>query len=208
MEADGGWDYRGTHRTYGNESFHRHTEAAIRDVLTQFCVDRNRIYGYGLSMGGGNVLNYTARHLDPPASEGMFAAAINHTGSVAFPIEYFNGNATNPPVCNTSCTPLCDSTLGLQCSYNCLYSNDPTKNYCTDRFLFQRATVLDILCNPPDSGSNCPDPMFDCPSWPTHADTSLSRNHRDLPVRSYYYCNDDSRLESMNLQLDSFMTSQ
>lgn len=57
-------------------------------LATYPAIDRDRIYGYGFSMGGGNALNYAARHLD--RETGTFAALVNHTGTVCLPDEYRN----------------------------------------------------------------------------------------------------------------------
>lgn len=70
---------RGKH--YGNLESQINTQAAIELVLAQFQVDRTRIYGAGFSMGGGAGANYIARHVDPDRA--MFAAFVNHTGSVS-----------------------------------------------------------------------------------------------------------------------------
>ena len=49
-------------------------------------VDRERIYGVGFSMGGGWMTTFASRHVDP--SGAMFAALVNHTGSVALRHSY------------------------------------------------------------------------------------------------------------------------
>jgi len=64
------------------------TELAMDWMLANFNVNRTRIYGVGFSMGGGAVCNFAARHLDP--NRFMFAALVNHTGSVAQNISYEN----------------------------------------------------------------------------------------------------------------------
>jgi dienelactone hydrolase len=51
-------------------------------------IDGNRIYGVGFSMGGGGCASYAARHLDPSAS--MFAAIVDHTGTVSLAHAYAN----------------------------------------------------------------------------------------------------------------------
>ena len=57
------------------------TEKVVEWMLDNFNVNTDRIYGVGFSMGGGAVANFAARHLDP--TEFMFAAIVNHTGSIA-----------------------------------------------------------------------------------------------------------------------------
>lgn len=56
------------------------TNAVFEWVFAHFAIDRTRIYGAGFSMGGGAVMNYAARHVDP--AQAMFAAVIDHTGTV------------------------------------------------------------------------------------------------------------------------------
>jgi hypothetical protein len=57
------------------------TEKVLDWMLENFNINRNRIYGVGFSMGGGAVMNFAARHLDPYRF--MFAAIVDHTGSIA-----------------------------------------------------------------------------------------------------------------------------
>ncbi len=70
-------------KSFSSISSQLNTEFVIELVLKRFSgyVDTERIYGVGFSMGGGNVMNYAARHVDP--SRPMFAAIINHTGPVS-----------------------------------------------------------------------------------------------------------------------------
>ncbi len=51
-------------------------------------IDMNRIYGVGFSMGGGLVMSYAARHVDP--TRPMLAAVVNHTGDVCLNHVYAN----------------------------------------------------------------------------------------------------------------------
>lgn len=62
-------------------------------VLAHFgkFIDEERIYGIGFSMGGGSLLNYAARHVDP--TRPMFAAAVNHTGTLALKSSHANNGA-------------------------------------------------------------------------------------------------------------------
>ncbi|MEM7305196.1 MAG: hypothetical protein AAF682_00930 [Planctomycetota bacterium] len=72
-----------------------HTELVL-DLVSSLWptgVDPARIYGAGFSMGGGNALNYAARHLDP--AHAMFAAVANHTGGVALLDSYANQPAVH-----------------------------------------------------------------------------------------------------------------
>ena len=74
-----------------------HVEALLEFVLSQWSVDRDRIYGFGFSMGGGNALSYAARHRD--RERGAFAAVVNHTGTVSVSSVWHN----NPP--SATCSP-------------------------------------------------------------------------------------------------------
>jgi len=64
------------------------TELVLDLVLDRFgpWLDAERIYGVGFSMGGGNALNYAARHLDPRRA--TFAALVNHSGGLSLAHTY------------------------------------------------------------------------------------------------------------------------
>lgn len=67
---------------------------AVLDWVTAYLpVDETRIYGVGFSMGGGNVTNYAARHLDP--AHPRFAAIVNHTGTVSVRDVFYNAVDTS-----------------------------------------------------------------------------------------------------------------
>lgn len=68
------------------------TEAVLNWMVANFAIDKTRVYGVGFSMGGGAALNYAARHLDPNGV--MFAAIVNHTGTVDLEDAYVNEPAT------------------------------------------------------------------------------------------------------------------
>lgn len=59
----------------------RNTELAMEWMVANFNIDRERIYGVGFSMGGGTLMSYAARHVDP--ARPMFAAVLDHSGGVA-----------------------------------------------------------------------------------------------------------------------------
>ncbi len=67
--------------TYGGEFMHLRTEDVIAYMLTTYPdIDPERIYGFGVSMGGGDVVTYAARHQafgDP----GVFAAIWARSGT-------------------------------------------------------------------------------------------------------------------------------
>jgi hypothetical protein len=64
------------------------TAAVLSWARAMLPIDANRIYGVGFSMGGGGCASYAARHLDPSAS--MFAAIVDHTGTVSLAHAYAN----------------------------------------------------------------------------------------------------------------------
>ncbi len=65
---------------YGSVESQVFTAAGIDFVLDTYPIDRTRIYGVGFSMGSAQCMSYAARHMDP--SKGMFAALVNHSGSI------------------------------------------------------------------------------------------------------------------------------
>ena len=115
--------------TFGTEPFMIHTRAVLEYVLCHYPIDRQRIYGYGFSMGGNELMTYAARHMDPSADWGMFAAVVSQS-------------ATSTIVDNV-CYGGFDGCALLA----------STQNYCdgsqADRFLWQRANVLATVCGAP-----------------------------------------------------------
>jgi dienelactone hydrolase len=99
-----------------------HVEEVMAWALANHAIDLDRIYGYGFSMGGGNALNYAARHLD--RARGTFAALVNHTGTLCLTDEY--QNALSP--------------LTLRPVLEALFGGPPT----THRFEYLRSSVLDL----------------------------------------------------------------
>jgi dienelactone hydrolase len=91
-------------------------------ALAGYAIDLDRIYAYGFSMGGGNALNYAARHLD--RSRGTFAALVNHTGTLCLSDEHRNALAPE------SLRPVLEG----------LFGGTPA----THPFEYQRSSVLDL----------------------------------------------------------------
>jgi pimeloyl-ACP methyl ester carboxylesterase len=83
-------------KTYGSDEAQRRVQAVLGWVLAALPVDRNRIYGYGFSMGGGDCLSYAAQHLDP--ERGAFAAVINHTGTLVLTEEWTRSPPARTPL--------------------------------------------------------------------------------------------------------------
>ncbi|MEM7245577.1 MAG: hypothetical protein AAF533_09550 [Acidobacteriota bacterium] len=153
------------HSTYGNEDFQRHTEAVIEDVMCRFPIDKNRVYGYGFSMGGGEVLSYAARHRNPASNHGFFAAVVNHSGY--FPIN--QRMSFMKPVDDCASIP------------DCMYNDN---SYCDDAFQWRRADIMDL--EPID----CPSNTWNGNAWPPEVDevrywTSQIHNLARTPIRTY-----------------------
>ncbi|MCA8942820.1 MAG: hypothetical protein KDB80_09705 [Planctomycetes bacterium] len=112
-----------TANTYGAESFMRATEAVLEDVVSKWPVDRKRMYGYGLSMGGGECVAYAARHQDP-TSKTMLSAVVDHSGTVSTTRLYHLGSG--------------------QIQWQNMYGAPPYGSSLAADFLYQRATALDL----------------------------------------------------------------
>lgn len=57
----------------------QNVERALDWVLANYPVDEDRIYGVGWSGGGGSIVSYAVRHLDP--EQPMLAALVTNAGS-------------------------------------------------------------------------------------------------------------------------------
>lgn len=79
-------DYATPKTNFGSWQAQSNTDVAIDWVLQNESIDLERVYAVGFSMGGGWMTTYAARHLDP--TQAMFAAIVNHTGSVALRHSY------------------------------------------------------------------------------------------------------------------------
>ena len=79
--------------TYGGVDLHPRAEAVIDHMISSYGIDRDRIYGFGFSMGGGDVLNYAARHLDRDGSGGMMAAVWSRSGTVSIREVWIGGGS-------------------------------------------------------------------------------------------------------------------
>lgn len=131
------------------------TEIVLRTVCDYYPVDVTRIYGVGHSMGGGNCLNYAARHVDP--REPMFAALINHTGTLSQRHSYEHDCFT-PAAC------------GNQWLWEFWYGGTPT----TNEFDFLRSSVIDIPYEPFFPTTPLVDPT-----------TDLARNLTHIPMQTW-----------------------
>jgi len=166
--------------TYATEPFHRHSEAAIRDAIQRFPINKDRVYGYGFSMGGQEALNYAARHLDPLSDEGMFAAVISSSGYLS-------------PVYEEVCSNF---------PTDCVYTN---AGYCApattakERFWWQRAGVMTLYCGASCVASNA---FQDVSYW-----DSQIHNIAALPIRLFYEQGEASntRMAGSNQYLASWL---
>lgn len=167
-----------SYTTYGEYSFQRHTEAMIANVMCRFDIDKEQVYGYGLSMGGEEALVYAARHRNPNSNHGFFAAVVNHSGYYS-PIYQVSGAQQGSP----GCGPL----------PGCLYDGD---DYCTDPFKWRQATVLDL------GPIVCPGTTYNGAWPPTTAEVSFYdsqiHNLARTPLRTHYADTEPLCLRQMN----------
>lgn len=110
----------------------QNVQAVLEWATWALPIDDERIYGVGFSMGGGNVANYAARHLDP--NRPQFAAIVNHTGTVSVRDVYYNAIDTS----------LLDHVD--------MFGGSPTQF----PFAYARSSVIDI-----EPTRNMPDPEMD-----------------------------------------------
>jgi len=74
----------GAHQlNFGIDYSQRNIEVCLNWVTDFFggALDSERVYGVGFSMGGGALMSYASRHIDPTGVR--FAALLNHTGSLS-----------------------------------------------------------------------------------------------------------------------------
>jgi pimeloyl-ACP methyl ester carboxylesterase len=80
-------------RNYGIDYAQDNIEFALTFLMANLPIDPQRVYGVGFSMGGGGVLSYGARHMDP--TKPRFAAIVNHTGGTSTSFVYWNSAEQN-----------------------------------------------------------------------------------------------------------------
>jgi len=136
----------------------QNTEMAIDWMLANFDVDPERIYGLGFSMGGGMTMNFAARHLDPKRF--MFAALVDHTGSVSQNDTYAKEYAK----LNHGATYVWDYWFGLP----------------LDPFQMLRTSVIDF-----DPNTLVVDPDTDMAGNLTHVPLLVSRASTEAPGTAY-----------------------
>jgi len=155
------------------------TEVAIELITELFNVDTQRIYGIGHSMGGGNALNYAARHVDP--KKPMFAGLINHTGALSQRHSYDND---------------CDPLVG-NCNNRWLWEFWYGGTSTTHLFEFLRTSVIDVPYQAGFPGIPAVDPR-----------TDLARNLTHIPIQSWMASNDPlPELIVQNLAFEAHMNS-
>jgi poly(3-hydroxybutyrate) depolymerase len=82
-------------KTFGNDAAVERIRAELAWVLDTYPIDRRKVYGFGFSMGGGDVLSFAAQHRDPTA--GAFAAVAVNAPTSCLSAEYWwNQNAQDP----------------------------------------------------------------------------------------------------------------
>lgn len=74
--------------TYSGLMLHDHTAFAIEYMLDPNHypgINRSKLYGFGWSMGGGDVMSYASRHLDIDGCGGMLAGVWCRSGTASMP---------------------------------------------------------------------------------------------------------------------------
>lgn len=159
-------------------------EAALRFTTDSFNVDRTRVYGVGFSMGGGDVANYAARHVDPNGL--MFAAIVNHTGGVSLANTWANewdDNDADDGIPNQF------SHLEVPDLLEYWYGGPPS----AQNFNYQRCSSIDL------------DPSTEA----VGVGTDMSRNLAHLPVRTWMADNDPMvYLRAQTLAFDTHVQPQ
>ncbi|MEZ6015200.1 MAG: hypothetical protein R3F49_08810 [Planctomycetota bacterium] len=79
-------------KTFGSDEAQRRLDLTLRWVLENYPIDRERIYGVGFSMGGGDMLSYAAQHRNP--ARGAFAAVAVNAGTLCLSQEYWRNPAS------------------------------------------------------------------------------------------------------------------
>ncbi len=73
--------------TYGSPEMDRNAVKVIEHMVTNYGIDKTKIYGFGYSMGG-DVLNFAARHLDADADGGMLAGVWARSAVTSAAMKY------------------------------------------------------------------------------------------------------------------------
>jgi len=161
---------------YGSSPAQSNTQVVIDYMMNNFsAIDSTRIYGVGFSMGGGAMLAYSARHLDP--ARGLFAALLTHTGGGSLWHTY--GNSFDDD----------DADDDLKTGANLetpdildFWFGGPPVSF---PFVYQRHSVMDI------------DPF-----GAANPDTSLITNLTHVPIHTWYAVNDPiDHLVSQSIQI-------
>ncbi len=122
-------------KNFGNLESQINIKASLELVRSLFPIDPTRVYGVGFSMGGGSVVNYAARHLDPRSL--MFAAVCDHTGGVSLANTWFNEYDDNDLDDNI---PTPGANLEVPDVLEELYGGTPAQK----PFAYQRCSTIDL----------------------------------------------------------------
>lgn len=173
-----------TQKSFSSLESQINVRAAFGYVTDHFNIDKTRVYGVGFSMGGGAATNYAARHVDP--NEIMFAAVLNHTGSVslsnAWALEYddddVNDNQPNP-----------GNGLEVPDILEGWHGGTPLEQ----PFSYSRCSVID----------------YDSSQGVVGVGTDMSRNLSHIPVRNWMANNDPMvYLRDQTTAFDAHSTTQ
>jgi dienelactone hydrolase len=122
-------------KNFGNLESQINVRASLELVRSLFPIDPTRVYGVGFSMGGGSVVNYAARHLDPRGV--MFAAVCDHTGGVSLAhtwAEEYDDNDVDDNI------PTPGANLEVPDILESLYGGTPAQQ----PFAYQRCSTIDL----------------------------------------------------------------
>ncbi len=124
----------GLFQTYGTDPMLIHTDAVLDDVIASYPIDRNKIYGFGFSMGGNELLTYASRRADPNGH--MFAAVWVHSAIS----HQWQGVCTSFPGCGLALT-----------------QNDYCSSSALNQFGWQRTAAFTMNCITPAECAAYPD---------------------------------------------------
>lgn len=175
----------GHQKNFGTMQAQINVRAALSLTLHLFAqIDRERIYGVGFSMGGGALASFAARHVD--AQGAMFAAIVNHTGSVSLAHAHYNDTYDDD---DSNDNPAAGTGLEPQEMMEFLLGGSPA----SVPFQYQRFSTIDL------------DPFTSV----IGTGTDMSRNLAHVPTYVWYADNDpNAYLREQTTQFDTHVRPQ
>jgi dienelactone hydrolase len=171
-------------KNFGNLESQINIRAALELVRALYPIDSARVYGVGFSMGGGSVVNYAARHVDPKGV--MFAAVCEHTGGVSLRNTWFYEPDDADQDDNV---PTPGLNLEVPDVLESLFGGTPA----AQPFAYQRCSTID----------------FDPFTGQVGALTDFARNLEHVPTLVWMAVNDPTRyLQKQTTTFDSHIQGQ